>query len=73
MPVELKLIGTNGEIQVVGKSIVMQPESASDAVFFVIMDKQDIPHRKNKIEIGVYSKGEKLDDVNTNFMGPGGH
>ena len=73
LPVELKLIGTDGEIQVVGKPIVMKPESANDAVFFVIMDKQDIPHRKNKIEIGVYSKGEKLDDVNTNFMGPGGH
>lgn len=72
LPVVLKVEGDKGEVKIVGKPIVMKKESASDAVFFIIMNKQNIMHRKNKIEISVYSGEQRLDKVNTNFVGPGG-
>ena len=74
LPVMLKVEtqGMNGEIKTIGNDIVVNAESAGDGVFFVMADKEKIHHRKNNIEIGVYSGGKKIDVIKTNFMGPGG-
>ena len=54
----------------VGKDLRVPPESVGDGVFFVLIDKNDLHHRKNKILIGVYSGDKKIDQVKTNFMAP---
>lgn len=74
MPVMLKVEDTDefpGEIVMVGKDLIVRKESVGDGVFFVLIDKDKVRHRKNKIEIGVYSNGKKIDEVKTNFLGQG--
>jgi len=75
MPITLKLEDdeVKGEIKMVGKDITIGKGAIGDGVFFVIVDKDQIKHRKTKIKIGVYSNGEKVEEAKTNFMGPGGH
>lgn len=72
IPVTLKLEtpGITGEIKMVGKNLVVEKEAIGDGVFFVIINKNDLHERKNKIQIGVYSGERKIDKVTTNFMAP---
>ncbi|MCW5907155.1 MAG: cytochrome c oxidase accessory protein CcoG [Chitinophagales bacterium] len=72
IPVTLKLEDSHlkGEIKMVGKDMVVEKEAIGDGVFFVILNKDDLHQRKNKIEIGVYSGERKIDEVRTNFMAP---
>lgn len=71
LTVTLKLEDGDGEIRIVGKPIFVRKESVGDAVFFVLKDRAQIHHRKSKIEIAMYANGKKVDEVETNFMGPG--
>jgi cytochrome c oxidase accessory protein FixG len=76
IPVTLKVEeedGISGEIKMVGKDLMVRKESVGDGVFFLLIDKDKIHHRKTKIEIGIYSGDRKIDEVKTNFMGPGGN
>ncbi|MES2619470.1 MAG: cytochrome c oxidase accessory protein CcoG [Bacteroidota bacterium] len=59
-----------GEIKMVGKDLLVKKESVGDGVFFVIVDKKYLHHRKNKIEIEIYQGDKKITEVKTNFMGP---
>jgi cytochrome c oxidase accessory protein FixG len=71
IPVQLKLEGDfQGEIRMVGKELVVGKEAVGDGVFFVLIDKNSLHHRKNKIEIGIYNRGKQIDKVRTNFMAP---
>ncbi len=73
IPVQLKLEeegDLHGEIRMVGKPLEVPAEAVGDGVFFVIVDKNDLHHRKNKIEIGVYSGDRKIQEVKTNFVAP---
>ncbi len=72
IPLTLKLEDEEipGEIKMVGKDLLVKKESIGDGVFFVILDKKNVHHRKNKIEIGIYQGGEKITEVKTNFVAP---
>lgn len=73
IPVQLRLedeAELHGSIKMVGKELYVRSESIGDGVFFVIVDKSELHHRKNKIEIGVYSGERKIDEVKTNFVAP---
>jgi hypothetical protein len=60
----------HGEIRMVGKDLQVAPEAVGDGVFFVVVDKAKLHHRKNKITIGVYSGNRKIDKISTNFVAP---
>ena len=71
IPVTLKLEdGVSGNIKIVGKDMMVKKESASDAIFFVYVDKKAMGQRKNKIDIGIYSGDKKISDVKTTFFAP---
>jgi|ERR1043165_4140262 cytochrome c oxidase accessory protein FixG len=72
IPVQLRFESEDfhGEIKMVGKPLEIRPESVGDGVLFVLIDRADLHRRKNKIEIGVYSEGRKIDVIKTNFMAP---
>jgi len=74
VPVTLKLENDDmkGEIKIVGNDLFVKKESVGDGIFFVMVDKDNLHYRKQKIEIGVYSGDRRIDDVKINFMGPGG-
>ncbi|HLP50269.1 MAG TPA: cytochrome c oxidase accessory protein CcoG [Chitinophagales bacterium] len=72
IPVQLKLEESDvtGEIRTVGKELYVPAESVGDGVFFVVVKKGSVTHRKNKIRIGVYTGERKIDVVKTSFMAP---
>lgn len=72
IPVHLKLEegGLPGEIRVVGNELLVKPEAVGDGVFFVVVNKKELHHRKNVVKVGVYSNGRRIEVVKTNFMAP---
>lgn len=72
MPIELRLVSPQGEIKYVGTA----PDSVyrdkmTQGSFFITLDYNQLSGRKTPLVFEVYSNGEKLDEVKTNFMGPG--
>ena len=71
-PVVLKMESEGCEIKMVGNdTIKLEKQNVANGEFFIIMDRSKIKARKTKLSIGVYSNGEKITSVNTNFLGPG--
>jgi cytochrome c oxidase accessory protein FixG len=73
IPIQLRLENeeeVHGEIKMVGKDLHVPGESVGDGVFFVIIDKSELHHRKNDIEISVYTGNRKVQVVKTNFVAP---
>ena len=60
-----------GEVQVIGKAILVPGESYFQTPFFVKVDKEQITRRKTELIIGVYENGKKIKTAKTTFMGPG--
>lgn len=73
LPVQLRLVSPKGQIQFVGKEIGSLAKGAkAQGAFFVELSTSDLQGRKTPVVIEVLSAGKKIDDVKTNFMGPGG-
>lgn len=72
LPVELHMVTPGAAIQLVGMppKTILKGQKAQGA-FFVEMPTQDLQGRKTPIIIEVLSNGKKIDQVSTNFMGPG--
>lgn len=70
MPVSLKLENIKGEVKLLTKKLTVPPEQELQGTFFIILDKSQIHHRKTEVEIGVYSGGQKVDGIETTFLGP---
>lgn len=60
-----------GAIKMVGNGLVVPKEAMGNGVFFIYVDKNKFTKRHNKIKVGVYSKGKKIDVVKTSFLAPG--
>ncbi|WP_020527386.1 cytochrome c oxidase accessory protein CcoG [Flexithrix dorotheae] len=70
IPVELKLIESKGEIKLIGNNITLEKQGKAEQALFLIFNKDDITKTKTQVEIGVYSNGELIETVSTNFLGP---
>lgn len=71
IPIELKLNNGFGEIKMVGsKTIILKKEAINEVTFFMEIPKQKIVKRSTSVEIDVFSNGEKIQTVNTKFLGP---
>ncbi|RLD37362.1 MAG: cytochrome c oxidase accessory protein CcoG [Bacteroidetes bacterium] len=70
MPVVLKLVSHQGEIQVIGEEILVKEQSLSEHVVFVYLNKEDMPGATEKIVIGIYSDGQLIEEIETSFIGP---
>lgn len=69
--VDLKPEGIRGEIKLIGaQSLTLKAEAVNEITFFLEIPKSEIHDRSNKISIGVYSNGQKIQTVNTTFLGP---
>jgi polyferredoxin len=72
LPVQLEPTAPGAVIQIVGK----EPGSIAkgekiEGAFFVEMPEHLLKGRKTPIKIEIISNGKKIDEVETNFMGPG--
>lgn len=68
--VDLKLLNHEGTITIMGGKSKVKKQGLKEGVCFIEIDKKFLNSSKEKIEIGVYSKGELLDKTTTNFPGP---
>lgn len=69
--VEIKLLDKDGEIKIVGEDLKVTSQESAETKVLILLNKKDIPSRNNRIKLGIFSKGELIDEVETNFMGPG--
>ncbi|MEQ8323726.1 MAG: cytochrome c oxidase accessory protein CcoG [Vicingaceae bacterium] len=68
---ELKLLNIKGEIQLVGnEGLILEPQGVTEGVLFILLDRDELKSMKTEVEVGVFSKGELIESVETNFMGP---
>lgn len=69
--IEFKLLNVKGDVQLVGEKApeVLKNDKAEGALFIIIA-KDQLQDRKNKIEVGVYADGKLIDKVKTTFYSP---
>ncbi|HLP53601.1 MAG TPA: cytochrome c oxidase accessory protein CcoG [Fluviicola sp.] len=70
VPVTLRLESAKGQIKIVGKPITARKTSETAGTFFIFLPKSSLRERKTKLKIGIWSHGELLQTVSTNFLGP---
>lgn len=67
--VNLKLLGIDGEIKVIGNDLFVKPQGIAEAKFLVILDKKDIKTLNTPITIAVLRDNKIIDKINTSFLG----
>jgi polyferredoxin len=71
LPVEFKLVGDiPGRIRLVGKSPTAGADAVAEGALFIDLEAEALEGRKTEVLIEVYSNGELIDEVSTNFLGP---
>ena len=70
VPVNLKLENLSGELKIIGKDLVLEPQGIIDAKFLVLLPKSEIDRMNVPLEIGIYSKDKLLKKVKTSFLAP---
>ncbi len=70
IPISLKLENINGELKLVGKEIVMEPQGNIDAKFLVLLPKDVLKKISTPIDIGIYSGDKLIKKVTTSFLAP---
>jgi hypothetical protein len=69
--IEFRVENVQGEVKMVSvHETHLKKEALNELTFFIIIDKVQIHQRNTKLKIGVYDKGEKIQTVNTTFLGP---
>ena len=71
VPLSLKLEDEEGKIEVIGgETIRIKKEDEGSGSFFIVLPRKEIGHRKTSIRLGLYEGERKIDEINTNFLGP---
>lgn len=60
-----------GRIELIGeRHVKIKAEQQGAATFFLIMPRKNITERKQKIEIGLFENGKKINTFTSTFLGP---
>ncbi len=71
IPIEIKLLDTEGRIDIVGKKdLTVKGEESTQATFFIYLPVETLERRSTSLRIGIYSKGELISTAKTNFLSP---
>jgi cytochrome c oxidase accessory protein FixG len=71
LSIDLKVKSPSGEIKYVGSQLKeVHHDSSVEAVFFIILPRDEIVKLKTPVRIGVFSEGKEIDEIVTNFLGP---
>ena len=68
--VRFELEDIEGEIQFVGEEPIIEPYAISEGALFIKIKENELKGRKTKLNINIYSDGELLDELSTQFLGP---
>ena len=66
----LKLENIEGELSMIGKDLVLEPQGIVEAKFLVILSMNNIVKMNTPIEIGVYSGNELIKKISTSLLAP---
>jgi cytochrome c oxidase accessory protein FixG len=66
---DLKLENMDGEIKMIN-TIDVEKESYFQTSFFVVFNKEQLHHRKTKIQVGIYENGKRIQTATATFLGP---
>lgn len=70
-PIELKVLSHDqAKLNVIGEDLVAASEGMGEGTFFIELPKNAIQGKSERISVGVFSEGKKLEEVKTNFIGP---
>lgn len=69
-PIEFRLVSDYGQIRLVGQPPQAKENGVTEGALFIDMPLKELNGRKNKIKVEVYSDGELIDEIKTNFLGP---
>jgi cytochrome c oxidase accessory protein FixG len=67
---EMRLISHEGKLEIVGGQILVPKGGLFEGTLFIKIEKKDLKSSKEKIEIGIYSNGELIEETHTNFSSP---
>ncbi len=70
IPLELRLISTDGELKLIGNLSVVKSQTVGESVFFILLNKDAIPASETSIEIGIFSDGTLIEKIKTTFISP---
>lgn len=68
--VELKLEHSGGEIKLIGKELIVKSQQKIEAKILIFLPKDEIKRMNTPLTVGVYSKGDLIEKINTSFIGP---
>ncbi|WP_026463870.1 cytochrome c oxidase accessory protein CcoG [Adhaeribacter aquaticus] len=71
MPITLKLLEPQGNIQLVKENLVLPEQGIIEGVFFVEIPKNELKKTSTEIKIGVYSGEKLITTEKTKFLGSG--
>jgi cytochrome c oxidase accessory protein FixG len=66
----LKLENIEGELSMVGKDLILEPQGIVEAKFLVILSNIDIVKMNTPLEIGVYSGDKLIKKISTSLLAP---
>jgi len=73
LDLKIKPIDVKVEVENIGSSVSVEPESSAEGMFFLIMERKNMTGISTKMELGLYDqKDELVETVKVNFLGPGG-
>jgi cytochrome c oxidase accessory protein FixG len=70
MPIQLKLENLPGDVEVMGKAIVVAPRQLAETSVLIELDKSVMHSGTTPLVIGVYSGDRKIETLKTAFIGP---
>jgi cytochrome c oxidase accessory protein FixG len=69
--IDFRLEDRKGELQLIGLQVMkVEKQDILKGSMFILLKEEDLTSVKTNLEIGVYSEGEQIDLVETNFIGP---
>lgn len=70
IPVEFKLVNLPGDLQVMGKAIVVPAEGHAETSVLVDLDPKVMRPGTTPLVVGVYAEGRRTETLHTAFIGP---
>lgn len=71
VPLDLRLENMPGDLKIMGgENFVVARESLGQGSVLITLDPASLESRKTKLKIGIYSNGQRLETINTVFIGP---
>jgi len=72
VPVELRLLGTHGELRVIGDPFAPPPQELAHGKIMILLPRARLVGLSTPVEIEVSAGGSPVKVVETTFLGPGG-